>query len=448
MQHPDEFAKGARQLPLPHEHPNQSSREDDRAQWLECERYRRYIIAAAYCEADPEKCVGIMEQLCKETKSSSFCFLLFKGRVALHETSMDTAGLRHALSQFLGSLVDIEPEEMASVWVATILDAYRQLQDHPGIDDFWMKLSPDQQARREILYPYCKALIARGDALIAQQIITRYRELNMQVSEGLGITDLIDELGKVLPSEKSMSQLIQMINEESQRSVAQLAKHYCQIVSKEFDGYVAIIGQGRQPHEFLKDIVIEVANELLLRKKNLQLHQEDSQGVVSFRITKEDLINDWFTSLFDKRMAEAHIGLRDQKRGGKSASGKSPGEIDGYITHAKNKRLSIFEAFRIFSLDTTIISDHLNKIADYDNESLSPVFVVAYCDVRNFSELVRGYAKFIATQDYAGFTVKSGTGSRVETQHDTGHLWLGMERRLRGHREIIFYHLLLNMGGH
>lgn len=444
---PENFANAARQVQIPHEHHGNSSHKDQ-VQWQECERFRRYIIAASYCETEPKRCVDIMEALYKETKYNNYSFMLFKGRLALHEINQDTTVLRHALSQFLGSLDSMEPELMPTTWVATILDSYRQLRDSPKIDDFWMKLNQDQQARREILHPYCLALIARGDALIAQKIINRYRELNQQASDALEITDLMDELCRNLPPQLSMSQLVQVEREESQRSTAQLTNHYNQIVSKNFEGYVAIVGQGQSPEEFLKSVVLEVAQELLLRKKNLQLHQVDSQGVLSFRITKEDLINDWFTSLFDKRMAEARVGFRDQKRGGQSASGKSPGEIDGYITHATNKRLSIFEAFRIFSLDTKVISEHLNKIADYDNESLSPVFIVAYCDVSDFAELVRGYAEFIATQDYAGFTVKSETGRRVETQHNIDHLWLGMERRLRGNREITFYHLLLNMSGH
>jgi hypothetical protein len=350
------------------------------------------------------------------------------------------------LSQLLDSLGDAEPEHMPTLWVATILDAYRQLQDHLGIDDFWRRLNPDQQARREIMRPYCLALMGRGDALIAQQIITRYRELNLQASDELGITDLIDELGKVLPSEHSMSQFIQVINEGSQRSTVQLRKHYSQIVSKEFEDYVSIVGQGRLlPHEFLKEVVLEVAKELLLRKKNLQLHSGNPNGKTNIRITQEDLINDWFTSLFDKRLAEARIGFRDQKRGGQSASGKSPGEIDGYITDAKNKRISIFEAFRLFSLDTTVIFEHLNKIAGYDNESLSPIFIVAYCDVSDFDALVRDYSSFIASQNYTGFPVNLMTGSGVETLDSPDHIWLGMERRWRNHQEIIFYHLLLNM---
>lgn len=440
---PDEYADEAHKISMPHENNGNPKRDDDRVHNRECEQFKRYIIAAAYCETSPEKCIDIMEQLCKENKSNNFSFMLFKGRLALQEINNDATGLRHALSQLLNSLIDVSPEHMPPLWVAHILDAYRQLRDQ-GIDDFWAKLNPDQQARLEILRPYCKALMERGDTLIAQHILTRYRDLNFQASDELGINDLVDELVKT--NEKSMIQLIQVVNEASERSIVQLKKHYSQIVSKEFEDYVTIVGQGLEPHEFLKNVVVEVAQELLLRKKNLQIHSEHLKGRVNFRITKEDLINDWFTSLFDKRMAEAGIGFRDQKRGGESASGQSPGEIDAFITDAKNRRISIFEAFRLFSKDAKVISEHINKIAGYDNESLSPVFIVAYCDVNDFDALVRGYSAFIASQNYTGFTIDSLIGSSVGTLDCTDHLWLGMERRSRGQREIIFYHLLLNMG--
>ena len=87
----------------------------------------------------------------------------------------------------------------------------------------------------------------------------------------------------------------------------------------------------------------------------------------------------------------------------------------------------------------------VTKIAGYDNESLSPIFIVAYCDVSDFDALVRDYSSFIASQNYNGFTVNSVTGSHVETLDSPDHIWLGMERRRRSRREIIFYHLLLNM---
>lgn len=447
---PDKFAEEARRLPIPHDHSNQPYQENDQAHWQECEYFRRYIIAAAYCQKDPEKCVRIMKGLYPETKNNHHNFMLLKGCLSLYAINKDKLGLRQSLSQFLSNLGGIEPEHMPSPWIATILDTYQQLHDAPKADIFWMQLNTDQQDRVEVLHPYCKILIAEGKSLIAQQIVDRYLELNQQASEELGLeelglNELINELAKIRPHEQSLTQYIQIMFEESQRSTAQLTKHYSQIVSKEFEDYVAIVSHSKSTHEYLKNIVLEITNELLLRKKNLQQHSVTPLGKVNARVTQEDLINDWFTSLFDKRMAEARIGFRDQKRGGQSASGKTPGEIDGYITDAKNKRIAIFEAFRLFSIDKTVIADHLNKISGYDNESLSPIFIVAYCDVSNFAGLIGGYSDFITNQDYKGFSIDLEICHNVEVQRNTDLLWLGMERRYRNHQEVIFYHLLLNM---
>lgn len=440
MNNPDEFQISTHKVPLPDV--NNNIIYDQISPQQECEYFRRYIVATAYFKTDPHKCVEIMESLCKQSNRGIHSFLLFQGRLALHESNGDAVGLRYALSRFLGSIADTEPEAMPPLWVASILGAYQQLRDTKEIDVFWIKLSPDQQDRLEILHPYCKALIERGKPFIAQQVVNRYLELNQKTSDGLGLNELIDELLKAIPRDQSTSHLIQIVNEESQRTITQLTKHYNQIVSKDFMDYVAIVKPEKSPHEFLKDVVLEVAGELLLRKKNLQLHQTDSNAIVNTRITKEDLINDWFTSLFDKRMAEAHIGLRDQKRAGQSKSGESPGEIDGFITDSNNKRIAIFEAFRLFSNDTNTIAEHLNKIAGYDNESLSPVFIVAYCNVSDFPKLVKGYETFIAKQPYSGF---DAIDTEFKMQLDQEHLWLGMERRFRQKVEIIFYHLLLNM---
>ncbi len=336
---------------------------------------------------------------------------------------------------------------MRNVWIASILDVYRQLNDSINIDKFWMKLSVNQQNRRDILHPYCRALISRGEPLRAQSIIDRYLAFNNQTLEGLGLNELIDELGRALKFEHPMTKLVNIVNEGSQRTSIQLAKHYHQIVSKDFPDYVEIVSPGKQPHEYLKDIIHEIASELLLRKGNLQQHKKSKsiERKESIRITKEDLINDWFTSLFDKRMAEARVGLRDQKRGGTSSSGNGPGEIDGYIIDSRNRRIAIFEAFRLFSVDTTVISEHLNKIAGYDNECLDAIFILAYCDVSDFSGLTRGYESFIATENYTGFTCVHGLENKLATLNSQDNLWFGMESRQRGDKRINIYHLLLDM---
>ena len=439
----ENFQKAAHEIPIPHELRGANVQFDDRAHYQECERFRRQVVASVYSEIDPQKCINIMDSLYMETKQIHHGYLLFYGHYKLHATDNDSTRLKHALSYFLGSLAETEPRQMRDYWIATILDSYR-LTISPEIDAFWSRLTPEQQSRTQIVIPYCRALIARGETSGARKIIGRYRELNPLTPEELGIESLLDELVRTEPDCPPMSELIQLMNESSQRSIVQLRKHYCQIISKSFDDYVDIVRPDQPPHTYLRDVVLEVAGEIVLRKKSLQV-QSISQQVLSYRVTKEDIINDWFTSLFDKRMAEARVGFRDQKRGGQSASGAGPGEIDGFITSSDNTRIAIFEAFRLFSLDTSVIFDHLNKIAGYDQESLSPVFVAAYCDVKNFSELVRSYRKLVSKQDYNGYNVAVDSPDEVASLYETDQIWLGAETRRRGHRDVIFYHLLLNL---
>lgn len=440
---PASFQQVADELPIPHERKRSLEQSPGRAHYDECDHFRRQIIAMAFSDADPAKSIRFMDALYRQTKRGHHGFVLFYGHLQLYAVDKDNIRLQHALAYFLDGAGSIEPEQMSETWVATILDAHRLI-GAPQIDSFWMRLSAEQHTRLQILKPYCSALIARGDAFTARKVLARYQELNHSTPDDLGIEDLISELSKVEADLPSMKDLVQLLNEGSQRSILQLQKHYAQIISKDFETYVEIVRQGQPPHEYLKDAVLAVARELVLRKRNLQV-EDNAKGKTNYRITLEDWINDWFTSLFDLRMAQARVGFRDQKRGGHSASGKNPGEIDGFITSSDNTRIAIFEAFRLFSLDTTVISQHLNKIAGYDAESLSPVFMVGYCDVEKFSELVTGYGPYVSKQQYAGYTVAEDSPGEVTALCNTDHIWLGTETRRRDRKNIVFYHLLINL---
>ena len=444
---PREFAQISHDLTIPFKQDNTPFALDEGRFWRDCYFFRRYINAAVLLETEPEKCVSIMDALCKESKSGDHSFMRFAGHAALCEKDKNLSGLRQALLRFFEGIGNVQPDLLPIQWVAAILDAYRSLNDGAEIDAFWGKLSVEQKNRLEALHPYCRSLIDRGDILVAKQILNRYAEHNHGIPDDLGINELITTLAKELPDQMDMRGFIRDLNEQSQRTKVQLAKHYREIVSGEFSDYVDIVGDGQSREKFLCDVVLEVAQELCLRKKNLQIHSRSANKKESCKITDEDLINDWFTSLFDKRMAEARIGFRDQKRAGESASGKSPGEIDGYITDAKNKRVAIFEAFRLFCNNTTVITEHLNKMVSYDNESLSPVFIVAYCDVSDFRELACGYNEFVSKSEYDGFHRPPGNSHALDILSNTDQIWMGSEIRKRGAQEIIFYHLLLNMDG-
>lgn len=436
------FEKLAFEHPIPHDRSSLQPQSDERAHYKECENFRRQLTASAFCDTEPAKTVRVMEHLYKETKREHHGFALLYGHVKLFATDQNKRKLKSALSSFLSGAGKGQPDRMNEYWVAIVLEAY-QLSGAAGIDHFWAQLSPEQQGRRLIFTPYCRALLARRDSFTVKKILARYKEINHAMLDELQIDDLISELAKIEEDAPSTKDFLSIMVEGSQRTVQQLQKHYNQIIAKEFEAYVEIVKPDQEPHEYLRDAMLAVASELVLRKLNLQEGGKDEKGKVSFNgIKLENLVNDWFVSLFDQRMSHAKLSLRDQKRGGHSASGKSPGEIDGFITSSDSTRVGIFEAFRLFSLDTKTIGTHLNKIAGYDGESLSPVVIVGYCDTKNFPSLVEGYKSYVPTLRYKGY---GDILSALEVFHDADHIWLGWEIRSRKRKDIVFYHLLINL---
>ncbi|MBZ3672779.1 hypothetical protein JT305_23370 [Salmonella enterica subsp. enterica serovar Senftenberg] len=231
----------------------------------------------------------------------------------------------------------------------------RKLNFQHQADIFWRKLTPEQRNTKEIMLPYCLALVERNEVWAAQQIIDNYRKLNADIGDDTSLMPLLEKLNKALPEEPVVTGIFRAMVESQKNSTFQLAKQYGLIVSRKFNEYVKIIGNGQTTEIFLKDVVISIGRELLMRK-NLQLQaSRRAKGTITSQITNEDLINDWFTSLFDMRMSEAVIGFGDQKRMGRSASGQSIGEIDGVIKHSDNTRIAIFEAFRLFSLEKGLL---------------------------------------------------------------------------------------------
>lgn len=434
---PEKFNEEVYTIKIPSIENNHRS-DINSAVFNECEQFRRYIIASSYIDINPQQSIDIIEALHKETQSSHHLLLLLDSNISLFKETGKSEKLDHILKVCLTKHSNIHPADLSINWINKILESYILLKNDGDIDYFWTQLSLHQQNFENILYLYCQSLINRDKPLIAQQLLNQYCQLNK-----LDINDLeIDNLMKELldsSNKKAASQLIEYAFESNQRTPAQLSKHYAEIVSSEFNTYVSIISPTTQPHEFLKNIFVEICGELLLRKKNLQLHDK----ALNLQISKEDLINDWFTSLFDKRMAEARISFRDQKRGGQSSNGLSPGEIDGFITDSRNRRIAIFEAFRLFGLIKDVIDEHIDKIHSYDEESLDQVFIVAYCDVVNFDQLVCKYINYIVDRSHVGF--QETISPLKQLSETTENMWVGIETRMRGDKEIIFYHFLLNM---
>lgn len=232
---------------------------------------------------------------------------------------------------------------------------------------------------------------------------------------------------------------------EKPKSINELRKSYQEIHSKKLSDIISVLdGEDVSVEDFLYCNIYSIVNELQLRKKNLNI-VKNNEKKISHRIIKEDLVNDWLTSLFDHKLSHLGLSCRDQKRGGQSSSEENPGEIDFFLCGKDNDRIGTMEAFRLFSNDTTVISDHLNKIAGYDQECLSPVFIITYCDVTNFSSLCINYNNDCQEKEYKGFKKSLEKEDSLTAIINSSTVTTYKETRFRGNKPIIFYHLMVNL---
>jgi len=103
------------------------------------------------------------------------------------------------------------------------------------------------------------------------------------------------------------------------------------------------------------------------------------------------------------------------------------------------------EAFRLFSNDRTVINNHLNKMDGYDQECLSTVFILVYCDVPYFSELCNNYEKYTCEREYSGFRKSIADNELLKIIKDSATVKTYREVRYRGKKPITIYHIMANL---
>ncbi|MBL4799112.1 MAG: hypothetical protein JKY50_17020 [Oleispira sp.] len=409
--------------------------------------FRRSIEASILFESDPDKSYRYFDALYDETKEIQYAGKRFSAQLRVLEiNSSEREEYQRALSQWVDSIKTVDLSSLESTDIQNWLHCMHELKRHDDIDKLWLELSAEQRMSIVIATNFCMSLKDRGDTYRAKDIYDKVKAYHK-----------IDSLGEV--AEEEMQILDDLIlNDQDPKIVALLSKQYSDkpkssnelkrsydeifSKSKSLSEIVNIISGGAVD-EFLYSGLIKIMNEIQLRKKNLQIHVGSEKN--TFRISGEDLFNDWVTSLFDSQYAYMGLSCRDQKRGGQSESGKTPGEIDFFLCDNRNDRISIMEAFRLFSNDTTVINTHLNKISGYDQECLGIVFIIGYCDVADFSGLCRKYEAATKVRTYAGFTKGLSDADELIARENSDTIRSYREVRYRGDKPITIYHLMLNL---
>jgi hypothetical protein len=199
-------------------------------------------------------------------------------------------------------------------------------------------------------------------------------------------------------------------------------------------------------NEFIWNIMLNISEELLNRKVNIQRQKENKRDELVKTIEVEDIVNDWVKSLLQQKMSYLSWRVEDQARGGVSRTDKGVGEKDLEVYNHKNEKLLLFEAFRLFSVDKTEIAKHMNKISGYNASGCQTLVIMVYTHVKNFSMLCQNYQEYLKSLEYRGFDKLSQIKEHVFKEENTSstNIMLYSENRFKNDKKVKIYHYLLD----
>ena len=139
--------------------------------------------------------------------------------------------------------------------------------------------------------------------------------------------------------------------------------------------------------------------------------------------------------------AGKHYHIKDQTRWSVSSTGKDAGEIDIFIHEKDGTPYSIIEALNLDSLKTDYLILHLDKIFKYDTSGFEFNFILVYATAKRFGDFCKKYQEFIVRHSYNYPFIA------LEAVEDYPYtdIWMGGTKHERNGREILLYHIIINL---
>lgn len=410
------------------------------------EQFKRYILASVLIEEDPVQSCHILEQLIKEDQQEPYVNNWLAASLnKLEKEHADQHAYRRTLQEYKRMLPQFSPSNLNIQATHNYLSCLLELHEYSDIEVCWSSLDETKRQSLPVASIYCKKLKGTGEIQKAIGLLEELKNYHKYSNLPKEQQQLLDELNDIIINDvetKKWTHALEMTIFKK-RTVEQLTQYYREIKDCPPQDLGKIISN-KDLKEFLYENVIAVCKELLKRVAYLR-QKKATKNTASYKIAGEDNINNWFTSLFDQRLHPWGIHCTGQKQIGDSPNPETnnPGEIDGYFETAKKDDISIFEAFRLFSNNTKVITDHLNKLAGYNPVGLDPIFILGYCDVKNFGTLCSNYQSTIKSTPYTNFSEPIGKNEMLPINQ--GRLFAFSETRaLYDRQEITFFHILLD----
>lgn len=402
------------------------------------DRFKRYTIGLLFLKTEPDKANQIFVKLNDEYKSSLYAHFVFASKLqSLFNSKAEKSKYLSIIDLYKQSFNDFY-NDLPLHYKSDYLYGLYLAGQYEEVSSLCSKLPYFELFDKSITVTYVKSMKDNQNELKAKEHLdeyVRYHSVDLNDDElqilkedvDLAIRERVEPIQREILHHRS---LISVKTNDELRTI------YGEICQSSINDLAYIIGPKKNPEKFLYDAVLNACQELLTRNKNLQILGAE---------TNEDITNDWLTSLLSHKFSWFPITVHDQKRTGKSASGKSPGETDGMIMYS-DVDVSMIEAFKLKSLDKAVINNHLNKIAGYAQSAITPIFIVVYAYATDFISLTNNYCNHIKNIQYKGFEKIDNDQYEIKTLEDKGDdIVMVCEKRYRNERKVSIYHIMINL---
>ena len=217
-------------------------------------------------------------------------------------------------------------------------------------------------------------------------------------------------------------------------------------------------------HKLYEQLIYEWINE---KRDKLNLEEKDFllKSVNSICLTFLDSVHEYkklksenkynilLRDFLKYRISNRNWSIKDQSMGG-TTDPKNHSNTAGMafrdlvIENDEGNHLSAIECLRIKSipkdeLSDQIIKEHLIKIFRNEPIGLSPLFIISYCETKNFIKTWNKYLEYIDKIDFGQYQNLSLDNS-IESE-DYANLKVAKMNHYRSLKKIEVYHLFINM---
>lgn len=201
-------------------------------------------------------------------------------------------------------------------------------------------------------------------------------------------------------------------------------KNYCQNSDEEVPIDKLLTGfEPPEPKKALLDRIITTVHHLQGIAKTIKSDEDSRNGFIALILSIHGYI------------------VKDQTRWGRSASGKSAGEVDIKVEFPDLEAQSIIEAFNLKTLSRDVIDKHLIKLFGYDPNGLKDNVIIVYSESDDFSGLWQKYIRHIPEINFKHKLI----GKPKEQKTRFTDIKMAVAKHKRQGQEIKVHHIFVNM---